>query len=161
MKTKPDLEAMEARRIAGAHLLKSNVPQAVIARQLGVSRQAVNAWAKQLEREGGAIGALKAKSLGRPKRLNPQQCKTLWRQLSGGAARAGFHSERWTVKRVQALIARDFGVPYSLTGCWELVRSLGFTRDARGLLVPSWPDETRFEAPAGRSSVREIRRRGQ
>jgi hypothetical protein len=40
MATKRDLEAIEARRIEGARLLKRNVTQAEAARRLGASRQA-------------------------------------------------------------------------------------------------------------------------
>jgi predicted transcriptional regulator len=48
MATKRDLEAIEARRIEGARLLKRKVAQAEVARRLRVSRQAVSVWARQL-----------------------------------------------------------------------------------------------------------------
>jgi transposase len=38
------------------------------------------------------------------------------------ALQSGFPEELWTVKRVRALVARQFGVEYSNTGCWELLR---------------------------------------
>lgn len=44
-----------------------------------------------------------------------------------GALAAGFVTALWTVKRVRVLIAREFGVQYSNTGGWELLRSLGFS----------------------------------
>jgi transposase len=43
------------------------------------------------------------------------------------ALQSGFPEELWTVKRVRALVARGFGVEYSNTGCWELLRGLGFS----------------------------------
>jgi transposase len=125
--TKRDLEAIEARRLAGARMLKRNVPQAEVARELGVSRQAVSLWAKQLAEVNGAIGKLKAKALGRPKRLSPEQCESLSRMLVAGALQAGFPTELWTVKRVRVLVAREFGVEYTNSGCWELLRNLGFS----------------------------------
>lgn len=67
MGTKRDLEAIEARRIAGARLLKKKVAQAEVARELGVSRQAVSVWARQLAEVNGAVGKLKARPSGRPK----------------------------------------------------------------------------------------------
>ena len=73
------------------------------------------------------LGKLKAKTLGRPKRLNAQQCESLSRMLVAGALQAGFPTELWTVKRVRALVAREFGVEYSNSGGWELLRSLGFS----------------------------------
>jgi len=127
MGTKRDLEAIEARRIAGARLLKKKVPQAEVARELGVSRQAVSVWARQLAEVNGAVGKLKAKPLGRPKRLGLEQREVLSRLLVGGALQAGFSTELWTVKRVRLVIEREFGVEYSQTGCWELLRDMGFS----------------------------------
>lgn len=127
MGTKRDLAAIESRRLAGARLLKRKVSQAEVARQLGVSRQAVSVWAQQLAAVNGAVGKLKAKALGRPKRLDDSQCEALSRLLVAGALQAGFATELWTVKRVRAVVRRDFGVQYSQSGCWELLRALGFS----------------------------------
>lgn len=127
MGTKRDLEAIEARRLAGARMLKRKVSQADVARELGVSRQAVSLWAKQLAEVNGAVGKLRAKALGRPKRLSPEQCESLTRMLVAGALQAGFPTELWTVKRVRVLVALEFGVEYTNSGCWELLRSLGFS----------------------------------
>ena len=127
MGTKRDLEAIEARRIAGARLLKRKVAQAEVARELGVSRQAVSVWARQLAEVNGAVGKLKAKPLGRPKRLDAEQREALSRLLVAGALQAGFATELWTVKRVRSVIEREFGVQYSQTGCWELLRDMGFS----------------------------------
>lgn len=127
MGTKRDLQAIEARRLAGARMLKRKVPQAEVARQLGVSRQAVSVWARQLAEVNGAVGKLKAKPLGRPKRLDAEQRQALSRLLVAGALQAGFATELWTVKRVRLVIEREFGVQYSQTGCWELLRDLGFS----------------------------------
>lgn len=124
---KRDLQAMEARRIQGARLLKRNVPQAEVARRLEVSRQAVSIWARQLAEANGAVGRLKAKPLGRPIRLEPAQCEQLCQMLLNGALAAGFPTELWTIKRVRLLVKREFGISYSNTGGWELLRSLGFT----------------------------------
>lgn len=127
MSTNRDMEAIAARRIAVARMLKRKVPQAEVARELGVSRQAVSVWARQLAEVNGAVGKLKGRPLGRPKRLDAAQCELLSRALVAGALQAGFATELWTVKRVRAVIKREFGVEYSQTGCWELLRSLGFS----------------------------------
>lgn len=124
---KRDLQAMEARRIEGARLLKRKVPPAEVARRLEVSRQAVSVWARQLAEANGAVGRLKAKPLGRPRRLERAQCEQLRQMLLKGALAAGFPTELWSIKRVRALVKREFGVSYSNTGGWELLRSLGFT----------------------------------
>jgi len=114
---KRDMKAIEARRLEGARLLKRKVSQAEVARRLGVTRQSVS----------GAVGKLRGKPLGRPKHLDATQCEGLRRMLLQGALAAGFATELWTIKRVRALIKREFGVAYSSTGGWELLRSLGFT----------------------------------
>lgn len=152
MGTKRDLEAIEARRLAGARMLKRKMSQSDIARELGVSRQTVHIWAKQLAEANGAVGKLRAKTLGRPKRLDAEQLEALSRMLVAGALQAGFPTELWTIKRVRALIAREFGVQYSMSGGWELLRNLGFSpqkpekratqRDEGGILQwkrKTWP----------------------
>ena len=93
MGTKRDLEAIEARRLAGARMLKRKMSQSDVARELSVSRQTVHLWAKQLAEANGAVGKLKAKTLGRPKRLDAEQRNSLSRMLVGGALQAGFPTE--------------------------------------------------------------------
>ena len=127
MGIKRDLEQIEARRLRGARMLKREMSQADVAREVGVSRQAVSVWAKQLAAVNGAVGKLRARPLGRPKWLEATQCSVLRAMLLKGALAYGFPTELWTIKRVRALVKRQFGVSYSNTGCWELVRALGFT----------------------------------
>lgn len=127
MATKRNLEALDARRVKGARMLKRGVAQAEVARRLGVSRQSVNRWAQLLEQANGAVNQLKGRGLGRPRRLDAAQCAWLSRALLGGALEAGFPTELGTVKRVRALIKRELGVEYSNTGCWELLGNLGFS----------------------------------
>ena len=127
MATKRDLEGIEARRINGARLLKRGVQQAEVARRLGVSRQTVSTWARRLTEVNGAVGKLKAQPLGRPPRLDDAQRDALTTALLDGALQAGFPTELWTIKRVRQLVQREFGVAYSVSGCWLLLRSLGFS----------------------------------
>ena len=49
---------------------------------------------------------------GRPPRLDARDWGRLGRLLDRGAVAAGFATERWTLKRIAALIAREFGVHY-------------------------------------------------
>jgi transposase len=127
MATKRDLGAMEARRLQGARLLKRGVKQAEVAEQLEVSRQTVSRWAARLDTVKGAVGKLKARTLGRPRRLSEEQCASLRAILLTGALNAGFPTELWTIKRVRAVVKERFDVEYSTVGCWRLLRNLGFT----------------------------------
>jgi len=51
---KRDRVKLEQRRLKGARLLKRGVPEAEVARRVGVHRQSVNRWARQLEENGPA-----------------------------------------------------------------------------------------------------------
>jgi len=127
MGMKRDLGAIEARRLQGAQLLKRGVKQAEIAQRLEVSRQTVSRWAARLDAVKGAVGKLKARTLGRPRRLTEEQCASLRAILLSGALTAGFPTELWTIKRVRAVLKQRFDVEYSTVGCWRLLRNLGFS----------------------------------
>lgn len=127
MGTERDLKAIEERRLKGARLLKQGLSEAEVARRLGVSRQTTNTWAQALRQVRGEVGKLKAKLLGRPRRLNAKQIERLRKTLLRGALEAGFPTELWTIARVRAVVKREFGVTYGPTGGWQLVRSMGFT----------------------------------
>lgn len=127
MATKRDMEAIEARRLQGMRLLKRKVRQSEVARALGVTRQTVHIWKRRLEEVGGAVGKLGAKALGRPTKLSEQQRDGLRAILLTGALQAGFPTELWTIKRVRAVIADRYGVRYGTSGCWSLLREMGFT----------------------------------
>jgi len=105
-------EQMEERRLAAAALLRqSRLSQAEIARQLGVSRASVSRWAATLAQQGRRGLAARART-GRPPRLDPHAWVRLGRLLDRGAMAAGCATERWTLKRIAALIGREFGVHY-------------------------------------------------
>ncbi len=122
---KRDLKALQSRRMHAARLLKKGVPQAEVARELGVSRQSVSAWAKKLEAEGRE--GLKAKPLGRPGSFDKAARRELARLLKQGAVVAGFPTELWTLPRIQALIEERFGLRYSEVHVWRLLREMGFS----------------------------------
>lgn len=103
MGTKRDLEAIEARRLEGLKLLKRKVSQSEVARRVGVTRQTVHIWARRLEEVSGAVGKLRARSLGRPTKLDREQLEGLRAILLAGALTAGFPTELWTIKRVRAV----------------------------------------------------------
>ena len=105
-------DQLEERRLAAARLLRQGrLSQAEIARQLGVSRASVSRWAATLAQEGRR--GLQARPItGRPPRLEARDWVRLGRLLDRGAVATGFPTERWTLKRIAALIAREFGVHY-------------------------------------------------
>ena len=102
-------QQMEERRLVAARLLRQGrLSQAQIARQLGASRASVSRWAATLAQEGRR--GLEARPIpGRSPRLNQKAWVRLGRLLDRGAVAAGFPTERWTLKRIAALIEREFG----------------------------------------------------
>jgi transposase len=118
---------LEERRLLAAQLLRRRRwSQADIAQQLGVSRAAVNHWAKQLAQ--GGLRQLRARiSQGRPAKLSRDQKKALRRLLKRGARAAGFPTERWTLQRIQLLIKREFQVTYHPNYVSRLLKQLGWS----------------------------------
>jgi transposase len=157
---KRDLKAMEARRRRGMRMLKREVAQAEIARQLDVSRQTVSTWAKRLADDPQAW---RRRPLGKPGGLTPADKGKLARWLVKGAVVNGFPTELWTLARVGKLIAREFGPAYSNVHVMRLLRELGFScqkpekraiqRDAQAIAqwkTKRWP--ALKKKPAGKAA---------
>jgi putative transposase len=119
---------LEERRVAAARLLRAGtLAQAEIARRVGVSRAAVTKWKRRLE-ERGVRGLRRRVPTGRPSHLAPAEWRQLLRLLRRGAAAAGFETERWTVPRVAAVVARLFGVRYHPRSLGPALRAHGWSR---------------------------------
>ena len=138
---------LEERRLAAATLLRQGqMPQAAIARHLGVSRASVCRWAAVL-REQGRRGLRARPRTGRPPRLDGRAWVRLGRLLARGAATAGFGTERWTLKRIAALIRREFGVCDHFRYLERPLRAYGFTvqrpatraRERDETAIAAWP----------------------
>jgi transposase len=138
----------EERRLEAGRLLQTDqLSQADIARQLGVSRMTVSRWAKRLARHRGAIGSLKNRGiLGRPPRLTAEQWHQVLALLQQGALKAGFDTDRWTLRRMRALILVEFGVDYHAHDVARRLKALGwspqrpavYARERNDELVQAW-----------------------
>lgn len=134
---KRDLKALQRRRLLAARLLTNGVPQAEVARQVGVSRQTVSTWAARLEAEGRS--ALKARPVGRPPGFGTVERRELVRLLKQGALATGFPTELWTLPRVRTLISQRFGHQYSEVHVWRLLKALGFScQRPTGRAIRQW-----------------------
>src|SRR4030067_306247 len=87
-----DFEAMERRGWQAARLLRQGLSHSAVARQVGVHRQSVSRWAKQLA-EGGKASLKKAGRAGRKPRLGPAEL----RRVGGGRGRQRWKAKRWPV----------------------------------------------------------------
>jgi transposase len=108
-------DQIEERRLEGGRLLRAGrLTHAAIARRLGVSLRAVRQWAKQLrDHPSSGLKALRSRPRsGRPPRLPAAQWRGVLRILRKGALKAGFETDRWTLRRIRDLIRRQFGVAY-------------------------------------------------
>jgi transposase len=140
-------EQLEERRLAAAALLRQGrLSQAQIARQLGVSRASVCRWAATLAQQGRR--GLKARPIpGRTPRLDEKTWARLGRLLDRGAVAAGFPTERWTLTRIAALIARVFQVHYHPRYLERPLKAHGFSvqrpatraKERDELVIAVWP----------------------
>ncbi len=106
---------IEERRLEGGRLLRAGrLTHAEIARRLGISLRAVRQWAKQLrDHPSSGLRALRSRPRpGRPSRLSAAQWHSILKTLRKGALKAGFETDRWTLRRIRDLIRRQFGVAY-------------------------------------------------
>jgi transposase len=137
---------MAERRQEGVHLLQSgNMPQAQIARDLGVREAAVSQWKKKLD-QGGSAALQPRQAGGRPAKLDQAAKQTLVSKLEAGAVAAGFSTEQWTQARVKQVIEQEFGVVYHRKYVSRLLHKLGWSvqkPDSRALerdeaLIQAW-----------------------
>jgi transposase len=121
-----DFEALERRRMKAAELLRQGVSQSEVARRMGVHRQSVIRWARQLA-QSGRTGLRKAGRAGRKPRLSAAQLKQIEQALKRGPETLGYASGLWTAGRVRELIEHQCGVRYHEAHVWRILRRLGWS----------------------------------
>src|SRR5919107_5694116 len=139
---------MEERRREAARLLRQGrLSQAETARQLGARRASVSRWAATLAQDGQR--GLEARPIpGRSPRLDERAWVRLGRLLDRGAMAAGFATERWTLKRIAALIEREFQVHYHPRYLERPLKAHGFSvqrpatraKERDELVIAVWPE---------------------
>jgi putative transposase len=121
-----DFQKLAERRLLGARLLRQGVHPAEVARQVGVHRQSVSRWERQLER-GGVRALKKAGRAGRKARLGPEDLRRIERGLKRGPQALGYETSLWTSGRVAHLIEQECGVKYHPSQAWRILRQLGWS----------------------------------
>jgi|SRR5688572_5828233 len=125
-------------------------PEPVAGRNVGASVPSVFRWRQAYEREGE--GALAAKAVpGRPRKLDPKECKRLVKILLSGALASGFPNEAWLLRRIAQVIEKEFDVEYHPSHLWRVLQRLGWScqiperraiqRDEEELRFPSRSSE--------------------
>ncbi len=121
-----DAAVLEARRLAALSRIQQGASLAAIARQLGVSRQAVHQWAQQYRRRG-LVGLRRLPRPGRPPKLTRPQLTQLPRLLARGAQAYRFPTAVWTTQRVADLIWQRFRVRYDRDHVCRLLHRFGWS----------------------------------
>jgi transposase len=120
-------DRLGARRLRGAELFATGIRQAEVARQLGVSAQAVSLWHRRWQ-ASGADGLRSRGPSGPAPRLSDQQLGQVEQALLEGATDNGFVGELWTLERIATVIGRLTGVRHHPAHVWALLRyRLGWT----------------------------------
>jgi transposase len=119
-------KALERRRRQAVALMKSGISLQEVARRVGVSLTSVCRWRRAVQEHGPT--ALKARPVsGRPRKLEDAQCQRLLELLLRGATAYGFSNDLWTLKRIAAVVRREFGVIYHSNHLWRLLRRAGWS----------------------------------
>jgi transposase len=121
-----DFAALERRRMKAARLLRQRLSQSEVGRRVGVHRQSVSRWARELE-QSGMRGLRRAQHRGRPPRLSAAQLRDLEQALKRGPEVFGFVSGLWTARRVRDLIEYLTGVRYHEDHVGRLLHQLGWS----------------------------------
>jgi transposase len=121
---KRDHRAMEVRRMNAMSLLDGGMSQSAVARELGVSRQAVNKWVGA--KKSGGAKALRSKGKpGRTTALTALERKRVDAALLRGPIKNGYRNDLWTLRRIGTVIARVTGRrPPSTTRTWNILREM-------------------------------------
>jgi len=125
MKRENDAKQLQRRRLKAGRLLLKGVPQAEVARRVGVSRPTVFEWKQRVEQ--GGLAALNNGVRGRPARLDAVMREQLAQALLAGARSHGYATELWTLLRIAKLIEQSFGFSYSTSQVSRLLAGMGWS----------------------------------
>ena len=159
-------QQLQARRLRAAELFSAGIHQAEIARQLGVSRQAVSSW-HAAWKAGGTSALASHGPTGPTPRLSDAQLHTVEAALLQGAVANGFVGQLWTLERIALVIERLTGVRHHPAHLWAILHHrLGWSvqrprrqaaeRDQAAIdhwVKVDWPRVKKTPAAAGRSSA--------
>ncbi|WP_256789761.1 helix-turn-helix domain-containing protein [Frankia sp. AvcI1] len=113
-------------RLRAADLFARGMSPPEVVRRLWVSRTSAYAWHQRWE--AGGLDALRSVGPGSRCRLDDEQRVRLAAELDRGPVAHGWTvDQRWTLGRFATLIARLFGVSYTLTGVDKLLYRMGYS----------------------------------
>jgi len=120
---KRDFKALARRRRQAARLLSKGLSEAAVARRVGVHRQSVNRWSRQLATWGPSAWRSAGRAGRKPQR-EPSDLRRIEAGLKQGPEALGYATGLWTTRRVVALIEQVCGVRYTTVHAWRILRQL-------------------------------------
>lgn len=126
MRTELIPQQLDYRKLRAINLLEEGETYRAVAEELGVSLNSVVLWARAYRKEG-LEGLLPKPIPGRPPRLSSSQKERLERILLGGALKAGYSRDLWTLKRVAEVIEKRFQIRYHPCHVWKILRGMGWS----------------------------------
>lgn len=123
---KRDRQALERRRFKAIKLHKKGFSQYRIAKDLGVSFEAVSNWVEVYEQQG--LKGLKTQGSPGPKsQLTDNDRKKLKAAILKGPEAFGYDTGIWTLQRIAAVIRKLTETTFQTTQTWRIVTALGFS----------------------------------
>lgn len=123
--TAADRDRRERVRLAAAERFERGQSCGQVAAELRVTERSVERWRRAWQ--AGGVQALGSSGPASRCRLDEQQLCALDAELDRGPAAHGWADQRWTLARIQQLIAGMFGVRYTVPGVWLLLRRRGWS----------------------------------
>src|SRR6516164_8089147 len=120
---KRDFKALERRRRQAARLLAKGLSEAEVARRVGVHRQSVNRWQRQLA-ELGPSALRRAGRAGRKPQLEASDLHQIEAGLKRGPEALGYAPGLWTARRAVDLIEQVSALRHTLVHDWRTPRRL-------------------------------------
>jgi len=123
---KRNFVALEQRRWKAARLLQRGCSEAETARKVGVHRQSVSRWARQLA-AGGREALRRSPRPGRKPRLSEADRSRIVAGLKQGPEALGYETGLWSSWRVADLIERECGIRFTTVHVWRILGQLGWS----------------------------------
>jgi transposase len=117
---------LEHRRRKAIGLLLRGTSMEEVGRRVAASVSSVSRW-YHAHQEGGAVALAPKKASGRPPKLPRDTRTALWNILLKGALAYGYPNDLWTLKRIRAVIQKEYGVTYHPGHVWKILHKAGWS----------------------------------
>lgn len=131
------------RFLAMESLMRGNDREKVRA-VFGLHRSALSRWITRVNR-GGPEGLREKQRRGCPRKLSAEEEKEISADLLKSPRSLGYRQSNWDGKLLVRRIEKLYGVTYSLSGVYSLLRRLGFTVQRPTVLYGECSEETKAE----------------